>query len=183
MSEVLGLAWEDLDLDAGTSQIRRGLSYSKSVGTVLGSTKTSGAEGIHYLAPISVERLRQRRTQQVAERDLVDAEWPEHRYDGEVVSMVFTTTHGGLANRQSVTKEIARAAKSAGLDPTGLATHSGRRTVVTALYANGGLDLADVARHVGHADPSTTASYVRSLGHRPSDTARTAAALLDPSID
>ena len=183
VSEVLGLAWEDLDLDAGTAQIQRGLSYSKSVGTVLGSTKTSGAEGIHYLAPISVARLRQRREEQDVERALVEVGWPEHRYDGEVVTMVFTTSHGGLANRQAVTKEIARAAKAAGLDPTGLATHSGRRTVITALYANGGLDLADVARHVGHADPSTTAGYVRSLGHRPSDTARTAAALLDPSLD
>ena len=115
------------------------------VGTALGSTKTSGAEGIHYLAPISVERLRQRRGEQEAERALVGAEWPEHRYEGEVVSMVFTTSHGGLANRQAVTKEIGRAAKAAGLDPTGLASHSGRRTVVTALYAHGGLDLADVA--------------------------------------
>jgi integrase/recombinase XerD len=93
---------------------------------------------------------------------------------------VFTTTHGGLPNRQSVTKEIARAAKAAGLDPTGLATHSGRRT---ALYADGGMDLGDVARHVGHADPSTTAGYVRSLGHRPSDTARKAAQLLDPTLE
>jgi integrase len=84
-SEVLGLAWEDLDLEAGTAQIRRGVSYSTSVGTALGSTKTSGAEGIHYLAPISVERLRQRREEQEAERALMGAEWPERgrgRVDG-----------------------------------------------------------------------------------------------------
>ncbi len=182
VSEVLGLAWEDLDLDAGTATIRRGMSYSTSTGNALTSTKTSGAEGVHYLAPVSIERLRQRRDEQRAERERMDDDWPEHRYDGEVVSPVFTSTHGGLPNRQSVTKEIARAAKAAGLDPTGLATHSGRRTVVTALYANGGMDLGDVARHVGHADPSTTAGYVRSLGHRPSDTARKAAQLLDPTL-
>ena len=73
--------------------------------------------------------------------------------------MVFTTLDGHLVNRQT----------------EGLATHSGRRTVVTALYA-------DVARHVGHSDPSTTAEYVRSLGHRPSDTAKRAAQLLDPTL-
>jgi hypothetical protein len=50
------------------------------------------------------------------------------------------------------------------------------------LYADGGLDFADVARHVGHSDPSTTAEYVRSLGHRPSDTAKRAVQLLDPTI-
>jgi len=182
VSEVLGLAWEDLDLSAGTAQIRRGASYTSSVGMVLGSTKTSGAEGVHHLAPVSVAHLRCRRAEQQLERAAMGAEWREHVYDGEKLSMVFTATHGGLANRQAVTKEIRRAAKIAGLDPTGLASHSGRRTVVTALYADGGLDLADVARHVGHSDPSTTAEYVRSLGSRPSDTAARAAQLLDPTI-
>jgi hypothetical protein len=31
------------------------------------------------------------------------------------------------------------------------------------LYAEEGLDLADIARHVGHAAPATTAGYVRRL--------------------
>ncbi len=182
VSEVLGLAWEDLDLEAGTAHIRRGASYTSSVGMVLGSTKTSGAEGIHYLAPVSAAHLRRRRAEQQAEREAMGADWQTHTYDGDAVSMVFTTVRGGLTNRQAVTKEIRRAALVAGLDPEGLASHSGRRTVVTALYADGGLDLADVARHVGHSDPSTTAEYVRSLGHRPSNTAAQAARLLDPTI-
>jgi integrase len=182
VSEVLGLAWEDLDLDAGTAQVRRGASYTPSVGMVLGSTNTSGAEGVHHLAPMSVAHLRKRQAEQQIEREAMGTDWAEHIYDGKKLSMVFTSMHGGLANRQAVTKEIARAARIAGLDPEGLASHSGRRTVVTALYADGGLDLADVARHAGHSDPSTTAEYVRSLGHRPANTAEQAARLLDPTI-
>lgn len=54
--------------------------------------------------------------------------------------------------------------------------------MITALYADGRLDLADVARHVGHSDTATTAEYVRSLGQRPADTARRAAELLDPTV-
>ncbi len=54
--------------------------------------------------------------------------------------------------------------------------------MITALYADGGLDLADVARHVGHSNPSTTAAYVKSLGQRPAATARRAAELLDPTV-
>jgi len=50
------------------------------------------------------------------------------------------------------------------------------------LYADGNLNLADVARHVGHADTSTTAGYVRSFSQRPAATARKAAELLDPSL-
>jgi integrase len=183
VSEVLGLAWEDLDLDAATAQVRRGAAYTPSIGTVLGATKTSGAEGVHHLAPISVDRLRRRRTEQAAERARTPEPWPVHASAGEPVSPVFTTLDGRLVNRQSVVKAIHRAAVAAGLNPTGLATHTGRRTVITALYADGGLDLTDVARHVGHADTATTAGYVRSLGHRPATTARRAAELLDPTLD
>ena len=42
--------------------------------------------------------------------------------------------------------------------------------MITALYADGGLDLGDIARHVGHVGTATTAEYVRSLGTRPRDT-------------
>ena len=179
VSEVLGLASEDLDLEAGNAHIRRGASYTPSVGMVLGSTKTSGAQGVHCLAPVSVAHLRVRRDEQKLKRHAVGADWLEHVYEDEKLLMVFTAVHGGLTHRQAVTKEIGRAVKIAGLDPNGLASDSGRRTVVTALYADGGLDHADVARHVGHADPSTTAEYVSGLGNRPSDTAACAAELLE----
>ncbi len=182
VSEVLGLAWEDLDLDGGTAQIRRGSAYTPSLGTVLGTTKTSGAEGIHFLAPTSVDHLRHRRKKQEAERDKSKTHWPAHKYDGSVIHPVFTRPDGELTNRQSVVKAIRRSAEKAGIDPVGLASHTGRRTVITALYAEGGVDLADIARHVGHSDTTTTAGYVRSLGHRPSETARRAAELLDPSL-
>ncbi len=182
VSEVLGLAWQDLDLDAGTARIRRGAAYTPSVGMVLGTTKTRGAEGIHYLAPICVERLRRRRDAQAEEQQRCDSRWPTHSYDGEELAMVFTTQSGGLVNRQAVVTEIERAAKQAKINHHGIATHTGRRTVITALYADGNLDLADVARHVGHSDTATTAGYVRSLGQRPLTTARKAAQLLDPSF-
>lgn len=182
VSEVLGLAWEDLDLEAGTARIRRGAAYTPSVGMVLGTTKTSGAEGVHFLAPSSVECLRRRRDQQAEERDGCEEAWPAHSFEGQPLSMVFTTHAGGLVNRQAVVKEINRAARKAGIDATGIASHTGRRTVITALYAAGDLDLSDVARHVGHSDTKTSAGYVRDLGQRPRDTARRAAELLDPAV-
>ena len=159
-----------------------GAAYTRSAGTILSTTKTSGAEGIHYLAPISVEHLCRRREEQAVERDRAASDWPVHLYEGEKVHMVFTTGHGQLVNRQSVIKTLERAAKAANLDPAGIGTHTGRRTVITGLYADGTVDLADVARHVGHADTKTTAGYVRSLGQRPATTARRAAELLDPSL-
>ena len=182
VSEVLGLAWDDVDLNNATAHIRRGAAYTPSAGVMLGTTKTSGAEGIHHLAPIAVAHLRQRQQRQQAEQTAAGNLWVEHRYDGHPISLVFTTATGALVNRQAVTKAIEQAARLAGIDPTGLGTHSGRRTVITALYADGGVDLADIARHVGHTDTATTASYVRDLGRRPEITAHRAAQLLDPTL-
>ena len=60
-----------------------------------------------------------------------------------------------------------------------VSTHTGRRSVVTTLFVDGGEALEDIARFVGHAKPSTTAGYVRRLGQRPRTVADRAAALLD----
>jgi site-specific recombinase XerD len=100
-------------------------------------------------------------------------------YDGKHVDLVFTTREGRIVNRQAITKLLARAAASAGVDPKRLGTHVGRRTVVTTLYAEEGIDLADIARPVGHASSDTTAGYVRRLGERPKATVAAAARRLD----
>lgn len=182
VSEVLGLAWEDLDLDAGVATVRRAAVYVDRIGVTLGPTKTAGATGFHHLSPGVIAALRCRREAQDAERAR-SAGWPAHRYESRRISLVFTNQAGGLVNRQAVSKAITRAAQRAGVDPAGLATHTGRRTTVTALYAEAGLDLSDIARYVGHAAETTTAGYVRHLGERPKTTAAKAAAFLDPAAD
>lgn len=179
VSEVLGLAWEDVDLVAGTATVRRAAVYVDGVGTVLGPTKTTGARGVHSLSPGVVEVLRARRQAQAAERLAAGPVWRTHEHNGRPVGLVFTTLDGGIVNRQAVSKAVMRCAVAAGINPEGLGTHGGRRTVVTALYGAEGVDLADIARHVGHANPATTAGYVRDLGQRPVRTAEAAARLLD----
>ncbi len=179
VSEVLGLAWDDVDLAASTATVRRAAVYVDGVGTVLGPTKTAGARGEHRLSPGVVALLRARRQTQAAERLAAGPVWRSVEHEGRPVALVFTTSDGGLVNRQAVTKAVKRCALAAGLDPQGLGTHAGRRTVVTGLYAAEGVDLADIARHVGHTDPGTTAGYVRDLGARPARTAEAARRLFD----
>jgi integrase len=180
VSEVLGLGWEDLDLDSGIAVVRRAAVYVDGQGVVLGPTKNAGAAGTHHLSAGVVEQLRGRRKAQAVERLAVGEQWQSHVYEGRAVSPVFTNTIGGFVNRQAVAKAVTTAAERAGLDPTGLSTHTGRRTAVTVLYAEAGLDLSDIARYVGHAGEATTAGYVRALGERPKATAATASAMLDP---
>jgi integrase len=181
VSEVLGLAWSDLDLKAGMATVSRASVYADGIGMMLGPPKTEGAKGRHLLTPIVVELLRRRRREQDEDRLRAGDGWQRLVYEGRPIELVFTTDTGGLLLRQVVTKAVAASAVAAGLDPTGLGTHAGRSTAITVLYAEEGLDLADVARHVGHASPSTTAGYVRHLGRRPQATADAAKRLLDPT--
>ncbi|MCC6225310.1 MAG: hypothetical protein IT195_02735 [Microthrixaceae bacterium] len=117
-----------------------------------------------------------------AERERSATRWPALSPERAELSIVFTTQAGGLVNRQAIANDIGRAARTSKIDPVGIATHTGRRIVITAQYANRNLDLGDMARHVGHSDTKTTAGYVRDLGERPAHTAATAARLLDPTV-
>ena len=179
VSEVLGLAWTDLDLDTGTAHVQRAAVYLEGQGMVLGPTKTTGATGTHHLAPGTITMLRQRQTTQNSERRHAGTLWHTYHHNGIDIPVIFTQPDGQLLTRQGVAKAIRRTALTAGLEPTHLSTHTGRRSVITALYNSDGTDLADIARHVGHANTTTTAGYVTNLGNRPQRTAHTAAQLLD----
>ena len=48
-SEVLGLAWDDIDFDAGTATIRRGSTYPRSTGQRLDDPKSRNTAGVHVL--------------------------------------------------------------------------------------------------------------------------------------
>ena len=118
------------------------------------------------------------RATQAAERLLAGPAWQTHVYDGERLDLVFTTEDGGIVARQHVDKLARSKAAALGIDTTGLGTHVGRRTVVTAMSEDG-VPLDDIARHVGHRSSTTTAGYVRSHKERDRATAKRAANLLD----
>jgi integrase len=178
---VLGLAWEDLDLDAGTAHVRRASVYVDGRGQQLGPPKTVGAHGKHWLMPTTVALLRQRWAMQAQERAVAPV-WEPMSYEGEPVRLVFTTPIGGLVLRQTIAKVVKQAAKTAGITAE-LGTHAGRRTVVTTLFVDGDEALEDIAHFVGHARPATTAGYVKRLGRRPQAVARRATAVLDGQGD
>jgi integrase len=181
VSEVLGLAWEDIDLDVGTARVRRASAYVDGRGQRLGPTKTDGARGEHWLMPTVLTLLARRREIQAAERAAAP-QWQTHSYEGEEISLVFTTPSGGLVLRQAIAKLVKQAARSTGIEAD-LGTHAGRRTVVMTLFVDGDEALEDIARFVGHAKPSTTAGYVERLGRRPEAVAKRAVAVLDRAPD
>jgi integrase len=177
VSEVLGLSWEDVDLEAGIAHVRRASVHVDGRGQRLGPTKTDGARGEHWLMPTVVTLLTKRCQMQAMERAAAP-NWQPHTYEGEEINLVFTTPSGVLALRQTIAKLVKQAAKTAGSEAD-LGTHAGRRTVVISLFVDGHEALEDIARFVGHAKPSTTAGYVKRLGRRPETVARRAAEVLD----
>lgn len=181
VSEVLGLAWDDIDFETGRVDLRRISVYRKGMGRILKPhAKTPDTMGEIWLSPTSLEFLKARRKAQAEERATAPR-WETVNCDGEPVDLVFTNFTGGLVQRYRVQRAVERAAKAAGIDPTGLATHGGRRTVVTVLWSEGDENLDDIAQYVGHADPRTTAGYVKRKGKRPKNVAQRAARLLDPA--
>lgn len=181
ISEALGLAWQDVDLENGVVTLRRGATYADGVGMVLGPTKTTGTAGRQFLGPTVCELLRRKRTSQLAHRLVMGDAWPVVTYEGATLDLVFTTVDGKPMLRQHVDRAIRLAAVKAGFDPAGLGTHTGRRSVVTNLFASGSLGLEDVARFVGHSDVATTRGYVQHEGNRPQLVSEKAFQLLDPN--
>lgn len=179
ISEALGLAWEDIDLEARAVRLRRGSTYTDGIGMVLGPTKTRRTARLQSLSPTVIRLLAIRRGIQDEDKAAL-GDWPQVEYDGEQLDLVFTTAAGTPMLRQHVDRAIRAAATRANIDPTGLGTHAGRRSIVTNLFASGSLDLADVARFVGHSDTSTTRGYVQHEGDRPRQVSERAFELLDP---
>ncbi len=161
--------------------LRRGCTYEgKEVGCRLDDLKTSATHGTHHLSPTAVAMLRARREAQTVERLAAGDAWPTIVYEAQRIDMVFTTARGQLVKRQSIQQALQYACERAGIDTTGVGTHTGRRSTITALFVDG-VSIDDIARHVGHADSATTAGYVQDLGTRPVEVAKRAASLLDPA--
>ena len=182
VSEALGLSWDDIDFVAGTAVVRRCVMYSSTTGRAFGPPKTLGALGTHFLAPGTVNKLRDWRDRQQAERTAATSAWPTHVYEDRIVAPVFTTRVGDLVSRQHIDALLRRAGMRIGLDSSHLGTHTGRRSLITALYTNG-VPLDDIQHHIGHSDARTTAGYVASLGDRPARTAAIAARLMEQQPD
>jgi hypothetical protein len=178
---VLGLAWGDLDLDAGVANVSRASVYADGISMMLEPPKTEGSKGEHLLTPVVVDLLRRRRPVRNEQRLRAGDGWQEVVQGGRSVDLVFTTGHRWPA-------AAARRGQGRRVGSVG----GGARSV------GGGDTRGAVDRHHGAGrggrsrpgrrrpprrpqQPSSTAGYVRHLGRRPKATAEAARRLLDPT--
>src|SRR5918999_6091940 len=95
--ELLGLKWGDVDLEAGTLQVRRTLTTAKG-GPVLRAPKTKASRRTVKLSPTALKALRSHLERQLREIDQAGDLWRENGLifaseSGEPLDRRYITTH------------------------------------------------------------------------------------------
>ncbi len=165
--ELLGLAWSDVDLDAGTLWIHQQLTTRKAPQAADGtrshrgvlelSELKTGSRGRRTLdlTPEFIDVLRSHRARQAAERLEAGANWADS-------GLVFTTDLGEPIQPSVLSHAFAKLAKRAGLGDWHL--HETRHTAASIMLAMG-TKLEIVSRVLGHSSVTVTADvYAHLLG-------------------
>lgn len=166
--EILGLRWQDVDLDAGHMWIRRQLQINpRGDGAIrlhcrsgLVPTKTHKSKRPLPLPAAIVEQLRAHRTRQLRER-LSAREWLEF-------DLVFTTPKGTPLDGGHELRRFHAFLDAAGLERRRF--HDMRHSAGSLLHLLG-VPARDIQAILGHAHIQTTMIYV----HGTTDTQRAAA--------
>ncbi|TQL87238.1 site-specific integrase [Microbacterium saperdae] len=138
ISEACGLAWEDVDLGAGTATIRANAVRATGHGVIrqLHTKTDAGARRIRLPGGV-LGVLGDRRV----------------RGGPNPHGLVFPTILGNLRDPRNTARDWAQARTRLGIG--NYSFHSFRKTVATALD-QAGLTARDIAEFLGHADPSLT---------------------------
>jgi integrase len=126
-SEVLGLRWDDVDLEGGHLSIRRGLQRIDGKLLVL-PPKTARSRRTVPLPAVVTAKLREHRDRQEAERAALGDKWPNQGY-------VFTTSIGTAVDPDNCSKLVRAALKQAGVRNVRL--HDFRHGCVSVLLGLG----------------------------------------------
>jgi len=144
--EMLGLRWQDVNLDAGTVAVRA--TRIRYANTVAASTpKTARGNRTIAIGPVTVAALRAWRKQQAADQLLMGSGWRD------AAGLVVTVADGTAPNPEAFSNLFAKLVKRAGLPAIRL--HDLRYSYATAALADG-VPVKVVSQRIGHADVGVT---------------------------
>ncbi|MFJ2786530.1 MULTISPECIES: tyrosine-type recombinase/integrase [unclassified Streptomyces] len=146
--ELLGLRWEDLDLDAGTAAIRRTLQRTTASGLTTLPTKTRASERRIALPTRCAQSLKLHHEQQQREREAADTAW---QHSGQV----FTTAQGGSIDPTNLSRAFNTLLRKAGLRR--IRFHDLRHSTATLLLDQG-VELVVIKELLGHAHIGVSAT-------------------------
>lgn len=147
--ELLGLRWQDVDLDEHTITIRQTSNYLPGKGIYVSTPKTATSARPLLLSTSAIMMLLEYKTWQDGQRERMGDAWEDE--DGRV----FTTDTGAPLFPDSVTQWFSKFIARSGMPK--VTVHSLRHTYASLMIADN-VPLIVVSRQLGHAQASTTAN-------------------------
>ena len=144
--EVLGLKWEDADIEGHRIHVSRSISYTPDRGVFEGTPKTASSIRWISVPASTVDKLRQYRSWQAGERLRLAGYYKDRGF-------VFAQDDGSPLHPDSITAWLTKFSKKYGFRP--LHPHMFRHSAASALIY-GGLDVTSTAKRLGHSRTSTT---------------------------
>lgn len=172
--ELLGLRWEDVDLEQQSLTVRARVNRIHGVGLLVREgAKTQAGQRSMVLPDIAVRALMVHRGRQHDSRLLAGARWKGPEYpDGKSTGPVFTSTVGTILEPRNVFRYFDRVRDKAGLPAH---TFHGLRHDFASLLLAAGTPQRIVMEMMGHSNYSMTTRYQ----HVPDALQREAANRLD----
>jgi integrase len=166
--ELLGLRWQDVDLEASKLAVRQSLEHTKA-GLAFKQPKTQKGRRAVTLPPMAVDALRRHKADQAKERLLLGPAYADH-------GLVLARADGRPANPEELTRAFKRLTKKAGV--RGLSLHKLRHTHATLLLC-ANVHPKIVSERLGHATVGITLdTYSHVLPNLQEEAARKIDALL-----
>ncbi len=145
--ELLGLKWEDVDVEAGTLHVRRTLSTAMGEGFSFNPPKTAKSRRSIKVTQLALLALRRHRAAQLQERMKVAGLWKDH-------DLVFTTGIGTPVSRADlITRSFKPLLRQADLPDVRF--HDLRHTCATLLLGKG-VHVKLVQELLGHSTIAVT---------------------------
>lgn len=151
--ELLGLRWQDVDLDGAALTVRHALS---NVTGELGDPKTDTGRRTVGLEDSTVAALRAHRTRQARDRLAAGSRWTDLGY-------VFASSNGTPIQARNLIRDYHRDLVAAGVAKRTF--HSLRHACATLLLEHGE-EIANVSKLLGHSSLATTADFYGHLTPR-----------------
>jgi integrase len=149
--ELLGLMWEDLDLDAGTISVRHALHEEAGpdgrIGLTVADLKSASSRRVLLMPPLTADALKALRAVQAAARLKAGIRWQDH-------GLVFCGPSGKPMWPEGIRAGFRRLCKRAGLG-SDWHPHEQRHTFVSVL-SDAGESIERIAEAVGHKNSGTT---------------------------
>jgi len=151
--ELLGLSWDDVDLDRGTMTVRRELVAVHDHVPQFGDPTSETSRRTLSLPAVAVAALRAHKARQNSER-LSAAVWADN-------NLVFSSQAGTPLIRRNVLRDFKTALKRAGL-PQAVRFHDLRHAHAT-LMLRAGVPLKIASGRLGHSSIGITANLYQHL--------------------